>query len=102
VSTTLLDSIIGGAHDSDLDAIVGAIRDRQKILAARTVAAIKPGDTVRFSNEIRPRYLVGKTATVVKVNRQSVVVNCPADPAYGRFEGARNVRCPNALIEGLA
>lgn len=94
--------ILNGQHDSELDSIVAAIQGRRKALSYVTVAKLGPGDEVQFSANIRPKYLVGKTATVVKVNRESVIVSCPSDPSYGRFNGSRNVRCPNNLIAGLA
>jgi hypothetical protein len=96
----VINSIEDGNCDDDLAAILDAVRLRQKTLAARQVRDLSPGDTVRFSDAIRPKYLVGKTATVVKLNRQTVVVDCPDDPSYGRFSGSSGVRCPNSLIEG--
>ena len=101
-SNPILLAIINGEADDSLDAIRSAIAARRQSLASINVAALHAGDTVRFSNAIRPKYLVGLPATVVKLNRESVVVNCPNDPAYGRFTNHRNVRCPNSLIEGLA
>jgi hypothetical protein len=100
MTTTILDSIIGGTHDSDLDAISDAVKQRRQILAARTVSALRPGDTVAFSDLIRPTYLIGREATVVRVNAKSVVVNCPDDPSYRRYCNAKSVRCPNSLIAG--
>lgn len=99
---SLLENIRDGEHDGALDQIVEAVRERKKTLANWTMRSLKPGDEVRFSDQIRPKYLVGRTATVQKINRQSIVVSCPDDPTYGRFCGSQNVRCPNTLIEGLA
>lgn len=101
MNKTLL-SIINGESDSELDAIAEAVRTRKHALASINVVSVSHGDTVRFSDRIRPKYLVGLTAEVVKRNPKSVVVNCPSDLRYGRFSGARNVRCPNDLIERLA
>lgn len=101
MSATIAD-IQDGKLDDDLDIITEAIRDRRKLLASRKVIGIKPGDTVQFSDNIRPKYLVGRTATVVKRNTKSIVVSCPDDPAYGRFQNSKNVRCPNDLIAGAA
>jgi len=56
------------------------------------------GDIVFFTNGISPKYLFGKTATVVKVNDKSVLVNVPDEPQYRRFAGARNVRCPKGIV----
>lgn len=100
MSNAIIDTIIGGGHDDSLDSLSDAIKQRRQIVAARTASSLRSGDTVAFSDLIRPKYLVGLTATVVKVNRQSVVVNCPDDASYGRFRNAKNVRCPNSLIAG--
>lgn len=97
---SLLDAILGGLHDAELAEIAGAIRDREKIVQRRAASALSPGDTVKFSDSIRPKYLVGLPVTVVKINPQSIVVNCPSESAYGRFSGAKRVRCPLALIAG--
>lgn len=98
----IISEIIIGEHDDALVNIDQAITERRKSLARATALTLCPGDEVRFSDTIRPKYLIGKTATVYKVNRQSIVVSCPDDPSYGRFQGSYNVRCPNHLIEGLA
>lgn len=98
----LYQQILNGQYDDDLADITEAIRTRKQLKAKTTVMGIKVGDTVRFSTTIRPKYLVGLPATVVKRNRESVVVSCPNTPDYGRFAGGKNIRCSNILIEGLA
>lgn len=98
--------IIAAVHNGDLDehldSLLRHIASRNKTLTDRTLATVKPGDEVTFSDQIRLKYLIGLTANVVKRNRKSVVVSCPDDPAYGRFQNSQNVRCPNDLIAGLA
>jgi hypothetical protein len=98
---TVFEYIENGAYDKRLDDIMAAIKQRKQILGLETRAQIRPGDVVRFSNRIHPRYLIGKTAVVVKLNRKTVVVNCPNDSSYGRFQNSHNVRCPNDMIEGM-
>lgn len=87
-----------GEHDHELDMIMQAASARRKDIAAAKRFELKRGDTVKFSDHIRPRYLIGLEATVAKVNQKSVVVDCPDDPAYGRFAGVRGVRCALTLI----
>lgn len=96
----ILDTILGGQADADLAAIRDAVKQREAILAQRALSDIKAGDTVAFSDLIRPKYLAGMTATVTRVNPKSMVVDCPVDAAYGRFSGAKSVRCPKSLIAG--
>lgn len=95
-------AILDGELDGDIAVLIDALRDREGYLAKRALVGIAKGDTVRFSDTIRPRYLIGLTATVRKVNPKSIVVDCPTDPAYGRFSGAQQVRCPVSLIAGKA
>lgn len=100
---SIIQDISSGNHDDNLRDIILAAQGRTKTLSNRKVQDldIQPGDEVRFSNSIRPKYLIGKTAKVVKLNSKSVVIDCPADPSYGRFENSKGVRCPNSVIEGL-
>jgi hypothetical protein len=93
-------ALLDGDLDKELDLLADAVRSRQDYLAKRAVVGIRPGDTVRFSDSIRPRYLIGQVAKVQKVNPKSIVVDCPVDPSYGRFSGSQNVRCPVSLIAG--
>lgn len=98
----IIDAILNGKLDEHLDTLDAVIQDRRTLNTTRKMATLKPGDTVVFSDSIRPKYLVGKTATVVKRNPKSVVVSCPDDLSYRRYRNAKNVRCPNSLIAGKA
>lgn len=100
MTSPIILSIINGEADADLDEITRAIRVRREVLTSITVGKLVPGSQVHFSDSIRPKYLAGMTATVVKVNPKSVIVSCPDDPAYGRFRNGKNIRCPNSLIAG--
>ena len=96
-------SVINGIEDGDFDSIlseiVSAVSLRKEIVADRAARDISIGDEVRFNDTIRPKYLAGKTATVVKINRKTIVVNCPDDPSYKKYRNSKNVRCPNSLID---
>ncbi len=93
--------IVLGSHDRELDAIIRAARERQETIAGAARFTLKAGDTVRFNGRIRPKYLCGLTATVVKVNQKTVTVSCPSEPQYGKYMGSAEVRCPLSLIEQL-
>lgn len=98
-NTSVQYDILSGKHDAVLDAISQAVAQRRQVLARHELTSIKIGDNVRFSARIRPRYLSGLTAKVTKVNGASVTVDIDNNPAYGRFQGSRNVRVPAALVE---
>lgn len=92
--------IILGSHDAELESIISAAKDRQDTIKMAGLVDIKRGDTVEFSDAIRPRYMIGLTAKVAKINPKSITVDCPDDLAYGKFAGAKGVRCPKTLIKG--
>ena len=56
------------------------------------------GSKVRLNNKCRPRYMVGATGVVIKVNEKSVGIKLDdgCDPRAKRFEGGR---CPKSLVE---
>jgi hypothetical protein len=93
---TFVQDIANGVHDSDFDQIARAIKARKLLVATTT---INVGDTVTLSG-LTPKYINGKAVIVRKVNAKSIVVDFPADRAYGRFAGSRGVRCPitNATV----
>ena len=87
--------IDGGECDDDLNTINTAIRERQKLLARRTIRTIRDGQKVRFNDTVNPTYLRGLEGTVVKVNKTNVVVL--PDEHRGRFAG--QIRVPANLLE---
>jgi uncharacterized protein YkvS len=95
----LLKSIHAGNLDSHLDSIAFNVRERKAEIARDALNAVRPGQVVTLSQTIKPTYLRGMQAVVKKVNGASVVIDIDANPAYGRFSGARNVRVPAACIQ---
>ncbi len=88
-----------GRCDDDLDGLAHAIKMRRDEIAFSQAEGLRPGDEIAFKAPISPKYLIGLKAEVVKVNRKSVVVDIPADPAYRRFRGGQGVRCPISCVE---
>lgn len=95
----MLDAIFSGQCDDDLDEVIAFAKNRKNFLQGNLRFTLNPGDEVKFSDSIRPKYLIGLPATVAKTNRTTVSVDCPDDPAYGRYQGSKGVRCPLDLIE---
>lgn len=91
-------NIRGGAHDDELDAILAAVRDRQKALAP-TVWDFAPGDKVRFTNTTRPQYMRGMLATVVARRQTKVTVRIDRD--HGRYRAGANIVCPTSILEKI-
>ena len=82
----------------ELTALTDAITYRRQFMARQKLRTLRLGDTVKFANHIRPGYLAGLTAIVVDVNRSTVSVKCPNDPAYGRYSGSPRCRVPIGLV----
>lgn len=100
---TVLAAIAAGDLDADLarvnTALNARIKAKRTMDATMNVAMIAKGDTVRIVGNIRPKYMVGLTATVVDTNRTRVVVNFPDTAAAGRFRNATRVTVPATCVE---
>lgn len=90
----VLGKIHSGAVDDALDMIVEAAKSRQR----SKVKVLKKGDRVRLTNSIRPKYLAGVEATVVRQNPTSVVIKL--DEAVGKFS-AGEINCHPELLEAV-
>lgn len=84
----------GGTFDNDLAKLESMIAARKRGIAYM----LMPGDTVRFSTQIKPTYLAGLSATVVRVNDKTVTVSTPLSPEYGRFSGGRAIKVPLSVL----
>lgn len=95
----LADQILNGTHDSDLEEILELVQLRRRLLADQVRRSLTSGDKVRFASTVRPQYLAGLTATVLRVTRAKVVVRIDAEFA-GRFTG-KEVTVPPVLLEAI-
>lgn len=97
-------AIMDGEVDNQLDKLDRLIRDRQRMVrqakAAITAVSLEEGAKVRFVKSIRPTYLQGVIATVIKVNRTGAIVKIDDPIAAGRY-GRLPVRCPADLLEAV-
>ncbi len=98
----LLDAITAGELDEHLVAIADAVHARRQLLhtvrSARTIAELCVGDTVMFTNRIRPRYLEHELAEVTAVDDHTVTVRLWRP--VGRF-GEGDLRCPPLALRKL-
>ena len=98
----LLDAITAGQHDEHLVAIADAVHARRQLLhtvrSARAIAELCVGDTVLFTNRIRPRYLEHELAEVTEVDDRTVTVRLWRP--VGRF-GEGELRCPPLALRKL-
>jgi hypothetical protein len=98
----LLDAITAGELDNYLVAIADAVHARRQLLhtvrSARAIAELCVGDTVMFTNGIRPRYLEHELAEVTEVDDRTVTVRLWRP--VGRF-GKGELRCPPLALRKL-
>ena len=90
--------IVTGKFDDILEHLELSINLRREQMASELSRSLTVGDVVEFTDDIRPKYLIGKTATVEKINRKTITVSCPDEPSYKRYRNSKGVRCPNTLI----
>jgi hypothetical protein len=98
----LLDAITAGELDHHLVAIADAVDARRQLLhavhSARAIAKLCVGDTVMFTNRIRPRYLEHELAEVTEIDERTVTVRLWRP--VGRF-GDGELRCPPLALRKL-
>ena len=73
MTTNFVADIFEGKHDDDFTIIKRAITQREEYLAQAVGSSLRPGDTVTLK-DLRPKYLNGLTAEIVRVNRTRAVV----------------------------
>lgn len=96
--TDVTSAIITGELDASLDLISQAIKERKEAQSRVLFFALKPGDRIRFTKSVRPKYLAGKVGTLVALRDKKVTVNL--DGPSGRFN--RGIVTPVSLIEKIS
>jgi uncharacterized protein YkvS len=83
------------------DAVVVRRKALRQVAVSRTMLLLRPGDRVRFTDEIRPQELGGLTAVVQRLNETTVMVVVDEEHAMraGRFAGPAPIKCPAHLLE---
>lgn len=83
-----------GTFDNQLRTLNDVVKARRGRVAQQTFYSLQPGDLVRVDN-VRPKSLCGKIATVVNTNRTTISVKF--GPDAGRHGGL--CRVPSACCE---
>ena len=99
---TLVTMITTGTLDPDLPLLYDTIGERlHAIEAARlanALARLNVGDLVRIAHDVRPLYLHGLTATVIRRGVDTVTIQL--DQPVGKFVNGR-VRCSPLAVERI-
>ncbi len=98
LTTLVRERVIKGELDTDLEGIIQAVNYRKERLNDRKAFLFKNGQRVRFNSHVRPLYMRGLEATIVKVNRTTVGVKL--DSSAGRF-GTSVIKCPFNIIDAI-
>jgi hypothetical protein len=109
----IINSIVRGEVDAQLDRIIEACQNRKVLVpveaerdtgdlgvSGHQAYQFRVGDEVRFNSSVSPHYMIGVCGRVVKVNSKSVKVMLYS--SIGRFSSARPLRCPNSIISKVA
>lgn len=99
MSTTIsvIDEILDGKLDDDLDQILSAIKERRDQLASRLRFKLRPGDRVRVVGDLRPRYLIGLIGVVKRINQTTISIDFEDPASAGRYSAG--VRMPLEHVE---
>lgn len=95
----LIDAILDGVADNDIDKLNAAIKQRREMKNNRKILFMSIGDTVVFNEQANPKYLQGNKATVAKVNKTTVTVNMEENYQLRKYSGSKNVRCPISIVD---
>jgi hypothetical protein len=100
--SNIFSQIASGDFDEDFDNVFQALRERERYVrslkASQALGTLQPGDTVRFNNEARPKYLQGGLATVERLNSTRVVITLITDHG-SRYRQGMSLPCPPDILE---
>ena len=92
---TPLQLINSGALDAELDQIEAAVRHRRQ----SQIYTLVEGQDVWFNNTVNPKYLVGRHAKVLEINRVRIVVKLVNNHPGERFQG--KITVPLTIIANV-
>lgn len=94
----IANAVRSGSFDEALGAIVNVIQLRRQQLAADLAIALKPGDRVRISSNVRPKYLAGVAGTVLGHSDRGLSIEL--DQSRGRF--GRRITCAATILNRIS
>jgi len=95
----VITAIRAGEFDSVLSLLSAAVQFRRKVDQANKIYSFRKGDKVKFNSGVNPKYLVGTTAVITKVNVKRVVVDL--ELPVGRFVG-KGINCPVSILDKVS
>lgn len=103
---TLITEICDGKHDKHLGDLKDAIIVREKLkddVTKKTkFLSFKRNDSVRFNDQVRPKYMEGLTGKVIDKKVSKVVVKLdPGQGDTGRFNVGLPITCPVEIIDKI-
>jgi hypothetical protein len=104
-SIDIIKAVLGGDADDNLDGVMDAVRDRQKLAGRAQFHELHSGDRVRLVN-VRPRYLVGAPATIIEKKQTRISIKIDEEwldrnpQAKARWSGS--VTAPANMLERVS
>jgi hypothetical protein len=94
----LLEDIAGGLYDDNLMTIMQALDARKSAKDSTNITSqnFRIGSVVMFNSRVNPKYLFGRKARIVKINRVKVKILLNED--CGRFSSKRPINCPRDIL----
>ena len=93
----LIEAIMNGRFDSQLNQLISLIQQRRTLIAAQLLTMLQPGDTVRFNMSTRPKYLRGRSATVQRISGDKAFVTLTT--GVGKYRAGSPIGTPATLLE---
>src|SRR5574342_1343609 len=98
----IISTIIDGYVDASLDGISAAIKQRRKAVNSKKMFLLNPGDTIRFNSLVRPRYLSGVKAEIIRTNQKTITVKVHEEDKFkARKYGYGEFRTPIELVDKM-
>jgi len=88
--------VLSGKLDDHLSYISKTVRGRREELTSIVAASLQMGDAVKII-DIKPKYMIGVTAKIVRVNRKRAVVDLDRD--FDRYRG--EITVPLACLQKI-
>lgn len=95
----------GTLNDDDIEYLGtylhNILRESRRMEGSRVAATLRGGAKVRIRRDaaLRPRYILGIEATVVKVNQTTATITLGEVRHGGRFFTGQEIRCPLEALE---
>lgn len=94
-ASDVIQAVTTGCCDERLSELDRAIKMRQRVKGGQ----FRSGDSVRLNTTVNPKYLIGVTGVVQRVNQKRCIVDFDPGQELGRFAPGIGVAVPFGMLE---